>query len=71
MSPSVCAAITSPWSALRPTCRPKVPPCGRVGMAQNGAPIHETERQGRWKQDGGMVGRYTRSESAGSALRYL
>ena len=40
-------------------------------MAQNGAPTHEIERQGRWKQGGGMVGRYTRSESAGSALRYL
>ena len=48
---------------------------GRVGMArrmaQNGAPTHEVERQGRWKQGGGMVGRYTRGESAGSALRYL
>ena len=48
---------------------------GRVGMArrmaQNGAPNHEIERQGRWKQGAGMVGRYTRSESAGSALRYL
>ena len=48
---------------------------GRVGMArrmaQNGAPTHEIERQGRWKQSGGMVGRYTRGESAGSALRYL
>ena len=48
---------------------------GGVGMArrmaQNGAPTHEIERQGRWKQGGGMVGRYTRSESAGSALRYL
>ena len=44
---------------------------GRVGMAQNGAPTHEIERQGRWKQGGGMVGRYTRGESAGSALRYL
>ena len=37
---------------------------GRVGMArrmaQNGAPTHEIERQGRWKQGGGMVGRYTR-----------
>ena len=36
---------------------------GRVGMArrmaQNGAPTHEIERQGRWKQGGGMVGRYT------------
>ena len=45
---------------------------GRVGMArrmaQNGAPTHEIERQGRWKQGGGMVGRYTRGESAGSAL---
>ena len=41
------------------------------GMAQNGAPTHEIERQGRWKQGGGMVGRYTRGESAGSALRYL
>ena len=33
---------------------------GRVGMArriaQNGAPTHEIERQGRWKQGGGMVG---------------
>ena len=48
---------------------------GRVGMihrmAQNGAPTHEIERQGRWKQGGGMVGLYTRDESAGSALRYL
>ena len=40
-------------------------------MAQNGAPTHALERQGRWKQGGGMVGRYTRGESAGSALRYL
>ena len=40
-------------------------------MAQNGAPTHEIERQGRWKQGGGMVGRYTRGESAGPALRYL
>ena len=35
---------------------------GRVGMArrmsENGAPTHEFERQGRWKQGGGMVGRY-------------
>ena len=44
---------------------------GRVGMAQNSAPTHEIERQGRWKQGGGMVGRYTRGETAGSALRYL
>ena len=48
---------------------------GRVGMArrmaQNGAPTHEIERQSRWKQGGGMVGRYTRGEIAGSALRYL
>ena len=47
---------------------------GRVGMArrmaQNGAPTHEIERQGRWKQGGGMVGHYTRRESSGSALRY-
>ena len=40
-------------------------------MAQNGAPTHDIERQGRWKQGGGMVGRYTRGETAGSALRYL
>ena len=40
-------------------------------MAQNDAPTHEIERQGRWKQGGGMVGRYTRGESAGSVLRYL
>ena len=48
---------------------------GRVGMARrmasNGAPTHEIERQGRWKQGGGMVGRYTRGETAGSVLRYL
>ena len=48
---------------------------GRVGMAhrmvQNGTPTHEIERDGRWKQGGGMVGRYTRGETAGSALRYL
>ena len=48
---------------------------GRVGMArrmaQNGAPTHEIERQGRWKQGGGMVGRYTCGESAGSTLLYL
>ena len=48
---------------------------GRVGMvrrmAQSGAPTHEIERQGRWKQGAGMVGRYTRGETAGSALRYL
>ena len=48
---------------------------GRVGMArriaQNGASTHEIERQGRWKQGGGMVVRYTRGETAGSALRYL
>ena len=48
---------------------------GRVGMArrmaQNGAPTHEIERQSPCKQGGGMVGRYTRGESAGSALRYL
>ena len=41
---------------------------GRAGMArrmaQNGAPTHEIERQGRWKQGGGMVGRYTRGGSA-------
>lgn len=29
---------------------------GRAGMAQNGAPAHETERQGRWEHGGGMVG---------------
>ena len=48
---------------------------GRVGMArrvaQNGAPTHEIERQGRCKQGGEMVGRYTRGETAGSALRHL
>ena len=47
----------------------------RVGMArrmaQNGAPTHEIDRQGRWKQGGIMVGRYTRGETAGSALRCL
>ena len=43
---------------------------GRMGMAQNGAPTHEVERQDRWKQGGSMIGRYTRGDSAGSALRY-
>ena len=42
---------------------------GRVGMArrmdQNSAPTHEIERLGRWKQGGGMVGRYTRDEDRG------
>jgi hypothetical protein len=32
-------------------------------MAQNDAPTHEFERQGRRKQGGGMVGRYTRGET--------
>ena len=40
-------------------------------VSQNGAPTREIERQGRWKQGGGMVGRYTRGESAGAPLRYL
>ncbi len=48
---------------------------GRVGMArgmaQNGAPTHEIERRGRWKEGGGIVSRYTRDESAGSGLRSL
>ena len=35
------------------------------------SPTHEIERQGRWKLGGGMVGRYTRGECAGSALRNL
>ena len=42
-----------------------------AGTAKNGAPTHEIERQGRWKQGGGIVGRYIRAETAGSALRYL
>ena len=37
----------------------------------HGTLTHEIERQGRWKQGGGMLGRYTRGETAGSALRYL
>ena len=40
-------------------------------MVQNGIRTHKTERQGRWEQGGGMVGRYTRGATAGSALRYL
>ena len=47
---------------------------GRIGMARRivaaGAPNAVVQNQGRWKQGGGMVGRYTRGESAGSALRY-
>ena len=37
-------------------------------VAQNGAPTHEIERPGRWKKGGGMVDRYTHSESAGLSL---
>ena len=49
---------------------------GRVGMArrmaQNGAPTHEIEPPGATgSRAAAMVGRYTRGESAGSALRYL
>ena len=40
-----------------------------AGMSQNGAPTREIERQRRWKQGGGMAGRCTRGESAGSVLR--
>lgn len=47
---------------------------GRVGMAQrmtrNGAPAAAVMRQGRWESTR-MVARYTRSEAAGEALRYL
>ena len=47
---------------------------GRVGMAQrmtrNGAPAAAVMRQGRWKTTR-MIGRYTRNENAGEALRYL
>ena len=50
-------------------------PSGRVGMArrmaQNSAPTHEIERQGRWKQVGGRLAATPVGESAGSALRYL
>ena len=43
---------------------------GRVGMAQNGTP--PTRSNARVAENrGGMVGRYTRGESAGSVLRYL
>ena len=48
---------------------------GRVGMArrmaQNGAPTHEIERQGRWKQGEVAWSDVHRRLSAGSALRYL
>jgi hypothetical protein len=40
-------------------------------MAQNGAPTHEIERQGRCKQCSGTGGRYARDETAGSARRHL
>ena len=47
---------------------------GRVGMArrmaQNGAPTHEIEHQGPLEAGRGMVGRYTRGDTAGLALRY-
>ena len=50
---------------------------GRVGMAlrmaQNGAPTHEIERQGRWKQGAGMVGRYNprRVRRVGTAVSVI
>ena len=49
---------------------------GRVGMtrrmAQNGAPTHEIERQGRWKQGGGVGWDVTSAvRAAWSALRCL
>ena len=37
-------------------------------MAQNGAPTHEIERQGRWKQGGGMVGRISTAVPVGASL---
>ena len=47
---------------------------GRVGMAMRmtraGAPIATVMRQGRWSTER-MVARYTRSEAASEALRYL
>ena len=42
-----------------------------IPMAVHHVSTHEIERQGRWKQGGGMVDCCTRGESAGSALRYL
>ena len=47
---------------------------GRIGMARRmvaaGAPTAAVQNQGRWK-DGNMVARYTRSEAAGEALKWL
>lgn len=47
---------------------------GRVGLARrmtaNGAPMQSVMLQGRWGSPS-MVGRYTRNEAAGAALRYL
>ncbi|MCY3752784.1 MAG: hypothetical protein OXG99_01685 [Alphaproteobacteria bacterium] len=47
---------------------------GRVGMAirmtREGAPNAVVMRQGRWETPE-MVARYTRSEAAGEALKYL
>ena len=40
-------------------------------VAQNGGPTYESGRQGRWEKGGGIVDRYTLSESAGSVLRCL
>ena len=47
---------------------------GRVGMARRmvvaGAPNAVVQQQGRWRH-GDMVTRYTRSEAAGEALKWL
>ena len=48
---------------------------GRAGLfirlAENGAPDHVVERQGRRMQANGIVGRYTSGECAAEALPYL
>ena len=66
MSGTTHYVVTMPQRPFSPSARLLIPDCG----PERSAP-YEIEGQGLWKQGGGMVGRYTRGESAGSALRYL
>ena len=63
------AAGLADWGVLQ---RPQRGASAWLGVWSGTAPpTHEIERQGRWKEGGGMVGRYTRGEIGGSALRYV
>ena len=74
--PPSASASTWPWwwrCRMEDYVVPRRPPLtwGDVQRWDDGSAHLRDRDQGRWKQGGGMVGRYTRGESAGSALRYL